>query len=48
MQYFEQAWTLVSLILTLLRVFITLAGSLWVMHHLEINMIPKHEMSAVP
>ncbi len=41
----ESGWTLVSLIFTLTLVVITLAGSLWVMHHLDSNMMPGHEMS---
>ena len=41
----EQGWTLVSLIFTLIVVVIALAGSLWVMHHLDSNMMPGHEMS---
>jgi cytochrome o ubiquinol oxidase operon protein cyoD len=38
----EEGWTLVSLIFTLILVVITLAGSLWVMHHLDSNMMPGH------
>ena len=41
----EQGWTLVSLIFTLIVVVIALAGSLWVMHHLDSNMMPGHGMS---
>ena len=43
----ESGWTMVSLIFTLIIVVITLAGSLWVMHHLDENMMPSHEMSGV-
>jgi cytochrome o ubiquinol oxidase operon protein cyoD len=41
----EQGWTLVSLIFTLIVVVIALAGSLWVMHHLDSNMMPGLGMS---
>ncbi|MFT5578439.1 MAG: cytochrome o ubiquinol oxidase operon protein cyoD [Paraglaciecola psychrophila] len=36
----EGGWNMLSLIFTLLLVFITLAGSLWVMYHMNINMMP--------
>jgi cytochrome o ubiquinol oxidase operon protein cyoD len=38
----EKGWTMVALIFTLILVVITLAGSLWVMHHLNVNMMPGH------
>lgn len=44
----ESGWTMVSLIFTLIIVVITLAGSFWVMHHLDENMMPSHEMSGIP
>ena len=44
----EEGWTLVSLIFTLILVVITLAGSLWVMYHLDSNMMPGHETSVSP
>lgn len=44
----EEGWTLVSLIFTLILVVITLVGSLWVMYHLNTNMMPKHEVSQLP
>ena len=40
----EDGWTLTSLIFTLILVVITLAGSLWVMYHLDTNMMPQHEI----
>ena len=41
----EGGWTLMALIFTLVIVGIALAGSLWVMHHLNVNMMPMtHEM----
>ena len=39
----EDGWTLTSLVFTLILVVITLAGSLWVMYHLDNNMMPRHE-----
>lgn len=41
----EDGWTLTSLVFTLILVVITLAGSLWVMYHMDTNMMPKHEAS---
>jgi cytochrome o ubiquinol oxidase operon protein cyoD len=41
----EDGWTLTSLVFTLILVVITLAGSLWVMYHLDNNMMPRHEVS---
>ena len=38
----NEGWTLVALIFTLILVVITLAGSLWVMYHLNVNMMPGH------
>jgi cytochrome o ubiquinol oxidase operon protein cyoD len=41
----EGGWTLMALIFTLIIVGIALAGSLWVMHHLNANMMPvSHEI----
>ncbi|NVD40548.1 cytochrome o ubiquinol oxidase subunit IV [Ensifer sp. HO-A22] len=36
----EGGWTMMALIFTLIIVGIALAGSLWVMHHLNVNMMP--------
>lgn len=36
----QQGWTLMALIFTLIVVAIALTGSLWVMHHMNVNMIP--------
>jgi cytochrome o ubiquinol oxidase operon protein cyoD len=41
----EGGWTLMALIFTLILVVIALAGSLWVMYHLNVNMMPGHGMS---
>jgi len=43
----ENGWTILALIFTLVIVFITLSGSLWVMYHLNINMMPGHNMSGM-
>lgn len=50
----EGGWTFMALIFTVVIVVITLAGSMWVMHHLNTNMMPHgdagmvHEMSQMP
>ena len=36
----EGGWTMLALVFTLVLVVITLAGSLWVMYHLNSNMMP--------
>jgi cytochrome o ubiquinol oxidase subunit IV len=38
----ESGWTFVALVFTLILVAITLIGSLWVMYHLNTNMMPVH------
>lgn len=45
----EGGWNMLALIFTLVLVVIMLAGSLWVMHHLNVNMMPvPHDMRAMP
>ncbi|KJC60451.1 hypothetical protein UP10_12580 [Bradyrhizobium sp. LTSPM299] len=44
----ENGWTMMALIFTVIMVVIALTGSLWVMHHLNTNMMPMHDMSQVP
>ncbi|MFK0690684.1 cytochrome o ubiquinol oxidase subunit IV [Mesorhizobium sp. IMUNJ 23033] len=44
----ESGWTMMALIFTLILVVIALTGSLWVMYHLNINMMPGHDMSQMP
>ncbi|MEM7169399.1 MAG: cytochrome o ubiquinol oxidase subunit IV [Pseudomonadota bacterium] len=39
----EEGWLAMSLTFTVLLVVIVLAGSIWVMFHLEENMMPAHE-----
>jgi cytochrome o ubiquinol oxidase operon protein cyoD len=38
----EGGWNLMGLIFTIVVVVIVLAGSLWVMYHLNANMMPDH------
>ena len=40
----EGGWTMMALIFTIVMVVIAMTGSLWVMHHLNVNMMPGHEM----
>lgn len=44
----ENGWTMLALIFTVILVVIGLTGSLWVMHHLNTNMMPMHDMSQMP
>ncbi|MBU1357141.1 MAG: cytochrome o ubiquinol oxidase subunit IV [Gammaproteobacteria bacterium] len=46
----EGGWTMLALIFTLVLVVITLSGSLWVMYHLNSNMMPPsmHDMQTRP
>lgn len=45
----EGGWTMLALLFTLVLVVITLSGSLWVMYHLNHNMMPSmHDMRNMP
>jgi len=46
----EGGWNMLALIFTLVLVVITLAGSLWVMYHMNTNMMPHsvHDMKNMP
>jgi len=48
----QGGWNMLALIFTLVLVVIMLAGSLWVMHHMNANMMPMpmspHEMRNMP
>ena len=46
----EGGWTLLALIFTVMIVAIALSGSLWVMYHLNHNMMPSsmHDMRNMP
>jgi cytochrome o ubiquinol oxidase operon protein cyoD len=43
----ENGWTMMALIFTIVMVVIALSGSLWVMSHLNSNMMPMHEMTGM-
>lgn len=43
----EGGWNLLALAFTLIILVIVIAGSLWVMHHLQVNMMPVHDMEAM-
>lgn len=44
----EGGWTMLALVFTIILVVIALAGSLWVMYHLNTNMMPVHDMRQMP
>lgn len=44
----ESGWTMLALIFTIVLVVIALTGSLWVMFHLDQNMMPMHDMKNLP
>lgn len=45
----EGGWNMLALLFTVVLVVIVLSGSLWVMHHLNTNMMPmSHDMSELP
>ncbi|NML94009.1 cytochrome o ubiquinol oxidase subunit IV [Novosphingobium olei] len=45
----EGGWNLLALLFTAVLVLIVLSGSLWVMHHLNTNMMPmSHSMADMP
>jgi len=46
----EGGWNMLALIFTLVLVVITLSGSLWVMYHMNSNMMPMsvHDMRNMP
>ncbi len=46
----EGGWSMMALIFTIVLVVITLSGSMWVMYHLNHNMMPMsaHDMSQMP
>ena len=46
----EGGWTMTALVFTVVVVVIVLAGSLWVMYHMNTSMMPgmMHEMSTSP
>jgi cytochrome o ubiquinol oxidase operon protein cyoD len=44
----EGGWSMLALIFTAAVVLIMLAGSIWVMFHLNTNMMPVHDMRNMP
>lgn len=45
----EGGWSILALIFTVVIVVIVLTGSLWVMYHLNVNMMPGlHDMRQMP
>lgn len=45
----EDGWSMTTLVFTIIVVGIMLAGSLWVMHHLNTNMMPMpHDVRQLP
>jgi cytochrome o ubiquinol oxidase operon protein cyoD len=44
----EGGWSMLALIFTAALVLIMLAGSIWVMYHLNTNMMPVHDMRTLP
>ena len=43
----EGGWSMMALVFTLVMVIITLAGSIWVMYHLNLNMMPMSPSMAM-
>ena len=43
----EGGWTLMALIFTIIIVVIVVAGSLWVMYHMNLNMMPEMASEAM-
>ena len=41
----EGGWSIMALLFTVVIVGIALSGSLWVMYHMNTNMMPAHDMS---
>jgi cytochrome o ubiquinol oxidase operon protein cyoD len=44
----EGGWTIMALVFTLILVVIVLIGSLWIIYHLNANMMPGMDMSQMP
>jgi cytochrome o ubiquinol oxidase operon protein cyoD len=42
----EHGWNMLALIFTMVIVVIALAGSLWVMYHMHVNMVPMTPQAA--
>ena len=44
----EGGWSMLALLFTIIVVVIMLAGSIWVMYHMNTNMMPVHDMRNMP
>ncbi|MGA2778829.1 MAG: cytochrome o ubiquinol oxidase subunit IV [Steroidobacteraceae bacterium] len=44
----EDGWSIMALMFTLILVVIALVGSLWIIYHLNANMMPGGDMSQMP
>ncbi|KJZ27766.1 cytochrome O ubiquinol oxidase, partial [Paracoccus sp. S4493] len=44
----DEGWTMMALIFTVVVVVIILAGSLWVMHNMNANMMPQMNNDGMP
>jgi len=44
----EDGWSIMALLFTLILVVIALVGSLWIIYHLNANMMPGGDMSQMP
>lgn len=44
----EGGWSMLALIFTAALVLIMLSGSIWVMYHMNTNMMPVHDMRNLP
>ena len=43
----EGGWTLIAMVFTTVLLLITIVGSLWIMYHLNKNMMPMDDMSGM-
>jgi cytochrome o ubiquinol oxidase operon protein cyoD len=44
----EGGWSMLALMFTVVVLVIMLAGSIWVMYHMNTNMMPVHDMRTAP
>lgn len=44
----EGGWSMLALVFTIIIVGIMIVGSLWVMYHMNANMMPLHDMRNMP
>ena len=43
----QGGWSMLALLFTAVLILIMLAGSIWVMYHLNTNMMPVHDMQTL-